>query len=520
MNSELIQALSQASIYPHECTEIEVLETHISWVILTGKYAYKIKKPVDFGFLNFTSLAHRKQYCEAELTLNARSAPDLYLGLIEICGSSQLPSLSGEGPAIEYAIKMNQFGKGQLFKELHLADRLTFEHIDALAEQVSEFHADVRSANKFSEYGSPDQVYAPMQQNFEQIRNLISDKQQLNQLKQLEIWTESTFERLSPLLLKRKRAGFVRESHGDMHMGNITLFKHRVTLFDCIEFNEDFRWIDVISDIAFLVMDFEAHDLSHYANRFLNLYLEQTGDYAGLKLLSFYKAYRAVVRAKIALLSRLSPDISDAQKKQFMQQYEQYINLAESYSALPNRFLLIMNGVSGTGKSTVALRLVDRLGPIRIRSDVERKRLYGIAANEHPNQAEAALIYNENATQKTYSILTTLCAEILDSGLSVIIDATNLRQWQRDVIQTVANERGVPICIAFCEASMSVIQEWIQKRALEGGDASDADLNVVVKQIKTLEPLNEEELKQTITIHSSILEDTNMLVSKIKKRLR
>ena len=515
-----MKALSQASTYPHECTEIEVLETHISWIILTGKYAYKFKKPVDFGFLNFTTLALRKQYCEAELTLNARSAPDLYLGLIAICGASQSPSFNGEGPILEYAIKMNQFGKGQLFKELHLANQLTFEHIDTLAEQVSEFHDDIRTADKLSEYGTPDQVYAPMQQNFEQIRDLISDKQQLNQLEQLEIWATSTFERLAPLLLKRKKSGFVREAHGDMHMGNITLFKQRVTLFDCIEFNEDFRWIDVISDIAFLVMDFEAHDLPHYANRFLNMYLEQTGDYASLKLLSFYKAYRAVVRAKIALLSRLSPDISDVQKKEFMRQYEQYINLAESYSALPNRFLLIMNGVSGTGKSTIALRLVDRLGPIRIRSDVERKRLYGIAPNDHPSPIEAALIYNENATKKTYNILTTLCAEILDSGLSVIIDATNLRQWQRDVIQTVANERGVPSCIAFCEASMSVIQKWTQKRAMEGVDASDADLNVVFKQIKTLEPLNEEELKQTITIHSSILEETNRLVSKIKKRLR
>lgn len=519
MNAELIYALTQATNYPHECNDIEVLETHISWVILTGKFAYKIKKPVDFGFLNFTSLSLRKRYCEAELTLNARSAPDLYLGLVPIYGSHHAPSLNGEGPVLEYAIKMKQFGKGQLFKELHLSGLLTFEHIDALAEQVSEFHADVRSADKLSTYGTPDQVYGPMRQNFEQIRTLISDKAQLNQLAQLEVWTESTFERLRPLLSQRKDTGFVRESHGDMHMGNITLFKRRVTLFDCIEFNEDFRWIDVISDIAFLVMDFEAHDLPHYANRFLNLYLEYTGDYAGLKLLSFYKAYRAVVRAKIALLSQLSPDISAAQKDQFMQQYEQYINLAESYSALPNRFVLIMNGVSGTGKSTIALRLVDRLGPIRIRSDVERKRLYGIAVNEHPGPHDAKLIYNENATQKTYSILTALSAEILDSGLSVIIDATNLRQWQRDVIQVVANERGVPVCIALCESSMSVIQEWIQKRSIEGGDASDADLNVVFKQIKTLEPLNEEELKQTITIHSSILEETNMLVSKIKQRL-
>ncbi len=520
MNSELITALHQASIYPHTCTEIEVIETHISWVILTGDYAYKIKKPVDFGFLNFTSLAQRKQYCEAELILNSRSAPDLYLGLVEIRGSAKKPLLNGSGPVVEYAIKMNQFGKKQLFNELHLADQLSFEHIDELAELVSSFHSEVQATEGTSNYGQPEQVYAPMQQNFDQIRALTSDKKHLDQLAQLEAWTESTFERLIPLLEQRKNAGFVRECHGDMHMGNITLFKERVTLFDCIEFNDDFRWIDVISDIAFLVMDFEDHDLPHYANRFLNLYLEQTGDYAGLKLLSFYKAYRAVVRAKISLFNLNAPNMSNTQKEQFIAQYEQYINLAESYSALPNRFMLTMNGVSGTGKSTIALRLVDRLGPIRIRSDIERKRIFGIAANEHPSAQDSAQIYSDNATQKTYKILAHLCGEVLDAGLSVIIDATNLRHWQRQVLQEVANERGVPVCIAFCEASMSVIQEWIQKRSLEGVDASDADINVVFKQINTLEPLNKEELMQAITIHSNILEETNVLVSEIKKHLR
>jgi len=520
VNSELITALRQAFIYPHDCLEIEVLETHISWIILTGEVAYKIKKPVDFGFLNFTTLAQRKQYCEAELTLNSRSAPDLYLGLVDIRGSDTQPSLNGRGPVIEYAIKMKQFAKGQLFSELHQANKLQFEHIDELAQQVATFHSEIQVAKESCRYGKPEQVYAPMQQNFEQIRALISDKQQLMQLTQLEAWTESSFERLSPLLEQRKQAGFVRECHGDMHMGNITLFKQRVTLFDCIEFNDDFRWIDVVSDIAFLVMDFEGHGLHHYANRFLNLYLEHTGDYAGLKLLSFYKAYRAVVRAKIALFNRNAPDMNTEQKAQFMAQYEHYIELAESYSALPNRFMLTMNGVSGTGKSTIALRLVDRLGPIRIRSDIERKRLFSIAVNAHPTPEQAKQVYSEAASHQTYEKLAHLCAEILDSGLSVIIDATNLMYWQRQVLQEIANERGVPVCIAFCEASMAVIQEWIQKRGLEGIDASDADLNVVFKQIKTLDPLSKEELKQTITIHSNILEETNLLVSEIKKHLR
>lgn len=526
MSSLLISALQNAEIYPHPTHDIELIETHISWIILTGMYAYKIKKPVDFGFLDFTSLALRKQYCEAELSLNHRSAPDLYLGLVTISGTPDSPKLSisaepqsSDEGIIEYAVRMQQFERGQLFSELCQRQQFHAKHVDALVEQVAEFHQDICQPDLDRAYGLPEQVYSPMQQNFSQISALLHDNR-LNQqpLQQLEAWTESSYQRLKPLLLLRKQQGFVRNCHGDLHLGNITLFRQQVTLFDCIEFNEDFRWIDVISDIAFLVMDFEVNELNHFAQRFLNGYLEHTGDYAGLQLLQFYKVYRAIVRAKVALLSMQHQPLGSEQAAHYQAQYQRYIDLAESYTGLPNRFMLTMHGISGTGKSTVALRLVERLGAIRIRSDVERKRLFKLKPNEHPKNALAESLYSATTTQQTYQILTQLSAYILDAGLSVIIDATNLKHWQRQCLQQVADQRGVPLAIAYCQASMSVIKEWIQKRMLENQDASDADISTVERQIHERDALDANELRQTFVIHSNILDETNELVSQIKKR--
>ena len=519
MKTALISALLRPESYPHPVEEIELIETHISWILLTGQYAYKIKKPVDFGFLDFTSLAKRKQYCEAELSLNRRAAPELYEGLVAISGSPENPVLDSQEQVFEYAIRMQQFDAGQLFSELAQSGTLNFELVEDLAKQVARFHSSVEVAPSSTNYGLPEQVYGPMQQNFEQISELLDDEEHLLQLSQLTAWTESSYQRLAPLLEKRKQQGRVKECHGDLHLSNITLFRDAVTLFDCIEFNQDFRWIDTVSDIAFLVMDFEIFGLEQFGNRFLNTYLEETGDYEGLKLMYFYKAYRAIVRAKIALLTRLDPNLSESEKENLFQQYQDYIALAEKYTGLPNRFVLTMHGISGTGKSTVALRLVDQLGAIRIRSDAERKRLFGLNIHEHPSPEFSAKLYNDETNHKTYEKLAELCQQVLDSGLSVIVDATNLKRWQRDTIQNVADSRGVPLCIAYCQASMSVIRKWIQKRSNEDYDPSDANLEIANKQALARDALTSEELEHTFVIHSDIVKETYDLAENIKTKL-
>jgi uncharacterized protein len=519
MNSELISALLKPEIYPHHCSKISLIETHISWIILTGDFAYKIKKPVNFGFLDFTSLPARKQYCDAELNLNSRTAPELYLGVLEIFGSASEPSFEQGGDSvIEYAIKMHQFKSGHLLSELHDSGELDFSHIDELAERVARFHTEASPASKDRAFGHPEQLILPAIQNFEQIRERLQDDEQINQLAYLEKWTVSSFKILGEVMISRKAKGLVRECHGDLHLKNITLFRDRVTLFDCIEFNENFRWIDVISDMAFLVMDLEERGLQSFANRFLNHYLEITGDYEGLKLLPFYKAYRAIVRAKISLFEMADFTAQPDKLSELWKKYQSYIDLSERYTSLPNRFVLSMHGVSGTGKSTVALRLVDQLGAVRIRSDVERKRLFGIDPRQHPNQSLAKAIYNANSTKQTYERLAKLTGAILDSGLSVIVDATNLMSWQRQCVQIEADNRAVPLCIADCQASMSVIEEWIHRREKSNDDISDADFTVVDRQVGRQEPLSIEEKKKTFVIHSNILEETNELVSEIRKQ--
>lgn len=526
MSHELIQNLLQAERYPHPCHHMELIETHISWIILTGDYAYKIKKPVNLGFLDFTSLAKRKQYCEAELSLNARSAPDIYIGLVAIRGAASSPEICDDsaGPALEYAIKMHQFQQTDLFSERCQRGTLTAEHINQLATKVADFHQQVAVAPPNATYGLPEQIILPMRQNFTQIRALLSSELASlpaawrMQLEQVEAWTETSFQRLQPLLVERHEQGYVRECHGDLHLGNITLFHDQVTLFDCIEFNHEFRWIDVISDLAFLMMDLSDHAQHSFAHRLLNNYLEITGDYAGLRLLGFYTAYRAVVRAKIALFTLQGMTHQAPQREHLFQQYQRYMELAESCSALPNRLVLTMHGLSGTGKSTVAMRLVDRLGMVRIRSDVERKRLMHVDAHSHPEGALADQLYSDDLTFQTYEKLAELTGYVLDAGLSVIVDATNLKHWQRAHLQQVADHRGVPLCIAYCQASMSVIKEWIQKRRREEEDVSDAHLGIVDSQIAHRDPLTRDERKQCFIIHSNILEETNELVSEIRKR--
>lgn len=534
MLNTLISTLLTGAHFKHACGDISLIETHISWVILTGDYAYKIKKPVNFGFLDFTTLAQRKRYCEAELQLNQRSAPELYCGLVPISGSAEIPLLNDASAPFEYAICMKQFEAGQLFTELGTERALSNDMVDELAEKVASFHAEVECAGSDSRFGQPEQVYAPMRQNFEQIDELLGGElirafcqthhkvAKLDalgqQLKQLAAWTESSYQRFVPELIQRQAQGWVRNCHGDMHLGNITLFSGSVTLFDCIEFNEDFRWIDVISDIAFLVMDFEVSGLPHLGNRFINHYLETSGDYEGLKLLSFYKVYRAMVRAKIALLTLIDPHANDDTRLQMLKSCQDYVNLAETYTHLPNRLVLTMHGISGTGKSTVSQRLVDHLGAIRVRSDVERKRLFAFDPHAHPDEAMAAKMYSDEVTHQTYERLAQLCQVVLDSGLSVIVDATNLKAWQRQCIQDVADSRGVPLCIAYCKASMTVIKAWLKKRMQEDHDASDANLDVARKQILTRDELSAQEQQHTFVIHADIDEETQALVGKLKQR--
>ena len=515
MSQALIAALQNPALYPHPVEGFQVIETHISWVLLTGPFAYKIKKPVNFGFLDFTSLEQRQHFCGEELRLNQRLTEGLYLEVLPVTGSESAPQLGGSGPAIEYVLKMRQFPQSQLLSAVQARGELTPAHIDALARQIASFHGRTPAVASEHPLCSPQAIVAPMRQNFEQIRPLLGDAADLRQLDALEAWTEANISRLEPLLATRAASGAIRECHGDLHLGNATLLDGQVVLFDCIEFNEPFRFTDVYADTAFLAMDLEDRGLKCLARRFVSQYLELTGDYQGLELLNFYKAYRALVRAKVSLFS-MPAEASPVQRAATLRQYRNYANLAESYSTIPSRFLTITHGVSAVGKSSVAMRLVEALGAIRLRSDVIRKQLFGQQTAEN---AVGDGIYNADASAATYSKLHELAGIVLRAGFPVVIDATYLKREQRDAAAQVAEATGVPCLILDCTAPDAVIEGWLAHRKSVGTDPSDATLEVVKAQQASREPLGADEILRSKRVETNNSKSLDTLIADIRQRL-
>nr|WP_284709418.1 bifunctional aminoglycoside phosphotransferase/ATP-binding protein [Marinobacter sediminum] len=495
----MILALQNPDLYDHPVEDFQVIETHISQVILTGDYAYKIKKPMDFGFLDFSTLERRKHFCEEELRLNRRLAAKLYLEVLPITGTPEHPVIGGSGEAFEYAIKMRQFGQDQLFDRQQEQHSLEPELLANLAQQVASFHEQLPPVADDKPLGTPEAVYAGMQENFDQIRPMIDDTGLLAQLENLEAWTQSTFERHRDLIAERRANGFVRECHGDLHLANITRFEGEVTVFDCIEFNEPFRWIDVINDLAFLLMDLESRREYRLANLVLNTYLEYRDDFAALPLLPLYKAYRALVRAKIALFTLGNPSLSENEKADLMQKYRDYAQLAEDYSSIPNPYLLATTGLSASGKTCISAAMAGELGLIRLRSDVERKRIHGLAPLDDSKSQTGGNLYTEEATEKTYRRLADLADNLLASGLPVIVDAASLKEKERSLFADVAEAKGLPFALLHCEAPEDLRREWIRARK---GDASEATEALLDTQQSWFEPLTTEEKSHTIHLHT------------------
>ncbi|HDP90302.1 MAG TPA: hypothetical protein ENN42_10195 [Thioalkalivibrio sp.] len=485
---ELIDALKNPAIWPHPSTAVEEIQTHISTVLLTGEFAYKIKKPLDLGFLNFASLADRKRYCQEELRLNRRLAPSLYLDVVAFTGSPASPAVDGEGVAFEYAVKMRQFDQDTLLDRVLERGELSLARMDEIADRVARFHAEAAVAGADLPFGTSEAVYAPMAQNFEQLAPLITDPTQKDQLARLEAWTRQRYEELKPLLDARKRDGFIRECHGDMHLGNMALIDGELAIFDGIEFNDYFRWIDVMSEIAFLVMDLDDRKAHAHAHHVLNRYLERSGDYAGLRLLRFYQVYRAMVRAKVSSIRLSQGGLAEDERARILRAYQGYADLAEHYTTLHRPAIAVTYGVSGAGKTTVSQAIVDQLGAIRLRSDVERKRLFDLPPEADSKSGMNAGIYTPEASQQTYARLHDLCAVLAESGFLTIADATFLRRGQRAPFAALAERLACPYLVLEIGADNAELRRRVVARAAEGRDASEADLAVLEQQLASREP--------------------------------
>jgi aminoglycoside phosphotransferase family enzyme/predicted kinase len=517
---KLIQAIQNQKNFDHPIDQFEIVETHISYILLTGPYAYKFKKNLCLDFLDFSSLEQRKFYCNEEVRLNRQMTSDLYLGVVSITGNDQDPVINGEGPAIEYAVKMVQFAKGTELDQVLNTTGLTTYHIDELAKQLAVFHGSIETRPTQDYFGSPECIQKQIMANFEVIRPLIQGIYPYQKLlDQIEAWMINALKLQTEIIKKRKQSGYVRECHGDLHLGNIAMHNGKLVIFDCIEFSEELRWIDVISETAFLTMDLDAHGKHTLAQRFLNSYLQITGDYDGLMVLRIYLVYHALIRSKVACIRLNQTDTKQSEREQAIDDCLRYLDLAYVYINPDNIILFITHGLSGSGKTTQTHSLAENLRAIRIRSDVERKRMRGLQSNATTGTAVASGIYSEESTLNTYRRLGELTKLILASGYSVIVDATFLHKPQRLYFKHMACESHVPFIILDLLANEEVLRDRIKTRQLNGNDISEANQDVLNYQIAVQEPLDKTEMVDRITIDSTHEPNIPFILNQINDKI-
>jgi aminoglycoside phosphotransferase family enzyme/predicted kinase len=512
----LIGALRRPAAYPHPVAGVELVETHISWVLLAGDYAYKIKKPVRLSFLDFSTLQRRHEACKEELRLNRRLAPALYVDVVPIGGSADDPRIDGAGPAIEYAVRMHRFPQSEQLDQLLAADALSAEALEAFGQHLARFHAQAPAAAADDDFGTPHRVYAPLRETVDDLLASRLSGSARRSMMALDAWSRSQTEALTPLFLRRKREGHVREGHGDLHLANLLRLKGTVTAFDCIEFDPALRWIDTMSDVAFLTMDLLYRGRGDLAYRFLNAYLEAGGDYDGVAVLRYYLVYRALVRAKVAMIRAAATEGEASARHET--EAAAHIALAAVRSDRPTPILLLTHGLSGSGKTWVSSALLERLPAIRIRSDVERKRLHGLAQDASSGSAVAGGLYTAEASAQTYAHLAAAAETILRGGETAIVDAAFLRAAQRAPFLALAARLHVACLILDCRAPVAELERRLDRRAAAGGDASEADRPVLAHQLEHAQPLSESERERTIVVDSERPLDAERLSAAVQAR--
>jgi uncharacterized protein len=494
-----IRHLLRPDAYPHLTSgPVVLVQTHISYVLLTGSYVYKVKKPVDLGFVDFSTLERRRHFCEEEVRLNRRGAPGLYLGVVPIArgdGAGAGLVLGGGGPAVEYAVKMRQFPEEGVFSRLLARGALGESDVEALASTVAAYHADApRDAT--GRFGRPDDLLAGIREDHRQSERFVGRFQTRDRLDETDAFTERFVASHRVLLAARVADGHVRECHGDLHLGNICRWEGRTLLFDCIEFNERYRWIDTMHDAAFTAMDLEARGRRDLANAFINTYAELTGDWDGLRLLPLYLCRYAYVRAKVSSMLADEPEAEPSARESAGEAAKRYYELAHAYSSPRRGRLLVMCGASGSGKSTIARALARRLGAAHVRSDAVRKHLAGV-----PLRARAeADVYAPAMSERTYARLLELGTALAAEGHTVILDARYSRRTQRGPLIEAAAARGIPLRILHCTVPPDLLRIRLDRRQ---GDVSDATAELLAAQKEEAEPFAPAEFEYLLRLDST-----------------
>ncbi len=498
----LVSSLQRASAFPHPVTEFKVLDTHISWVILTGRFAYKIKKALRLEFLDFSTLDLRCHFCEEELRLNRRWAPELYLDVVAIRGTVEQPTLLGDGEPIEYAVKMLQFSQdSQLDRQLALG-RLTEDDVQALAETIHSYH---EAADVVPSIDGPEvmrTVSAPMYDNFGPLATAADG----DTVERLREWTARSLDELRETLVARQQSGFVRECHGDLHLTNLVRLPSGIVPYDCVEFSAALRNMDVMSDLSFLFMDLVSRHREDLAYALVNRYLEKSGDYAGMRLMDLYFVYHCLIRAKVAAIRNTGRSLRELGYR---------LSIAKKWIEPPAPVLVVMQGLSGSGKTWLSSRLLTLWPAIRVRSDIERKRLHGLGEFESSESGVAQGIYMESATARVYGHMLQTAETLLHAGYNVILDASFLQREWRDKARELAAGQDAGFVILEPTTPRDELKRRLRARAGERSEASEADVEVLAYQEQHAEPLDDKERDCWISVANNADIDLHALARKL-----
>jgi len=511
VDASLVEALLRKDAFPHSAEDIELMETHISWVILAGNYAYKVKKPIVLDFLDFGTLGKRRCFCDEELRLNRPWAPELYLDVVAITGPADEPVIGGEGEALEYAVKMRRFDQ-HLRLDHQLADGLlTVADMKELGQAIAARHAAAGRPDPADRERLTGQAIHYFWENFDHLGGILDEEE----FAFLHDWTSAEIGRHEATLRQRFDDGFVRACHGDLHLGNLVRLPSGITTFDCIEFNPDLRNTDVFADIGFLAMDLTEKGHPELAAHFLNRYLEKSGDYEGAVLLDLYFVYRCLVRAKVAAIRSRERETQD-ERDADVRDAREYAAMARRQASKGKPVLVIMYGLSGSGKTWLSERLMAALPAIRVRSDIERKRLFGLDETADSESGIGSGIYSPEVSAETYERLFTLADSLLTAGHHVVLDAAFLKKKQRVSARSVASSLGVASVLVCAEAPVEVLRLRIEERATRKDEASEADLAVLQHQLESAARVGTDEA--AIRIDTNLDIDVKDLVAGILAR--
>ena len=511
-SSLLLEALQKPDAYPHKPRNVEFTQTQMSLVFLTGDFAFKIKKPVNLGYLDYTTLEKRHFFCEQEVKLNRRLSPEIYLEVVPVVQKGDRITVGGEGNIIDYAVKMKQLPREKTLDNLLLKDQVTTDMVAKVASKLAAFHKQAITNATISTFGKPDAILVNIEENASQTRKYLGRSISYTIYERVAAYNERFTREHRLLFQKRVAEGRIKDCHGDLHAAHVC-FSNGLYIFDCIEFNDRFRYGDVASEVAFLAMDLDRYGRADLSQSFVNNYVTYSKDEDLLHLLNFYKCYRAYVRGKVESFQLDDELIKD--KKTALATAKSYFNLAHSY-ARDKLLLILVAGTVGTGKTTLARALSMNTGFVIISSDVTRKKLADIPATEHRFEDFRDGIYSADFSKKTYDKMYAQANALLLQGQSVILDASFMKKEERAKAQRLSRETGAGFLIIECVLNEDTIKKRLEQR-LKETTVSDGRWEIYESQRKDFDIISEFTPQNHIIVDTS--PETGITVEDIMERI-